>query len=157
MNTVETFSLSGMSDAGYENACQKMLWTGVKYMMHSGKLPLSILNDRKEYQNVYGYCEYPENFDECKKLISESVNNDYTGAMMQCITSHMKYIAENGLETWNHDMKKDRVHIFEFNMTTMSLTRQSYRLYNKIKKPKRLKEKAAWRKAVEKARKNGKT
>lgn len=106
MKTVKTWDISGMG-GGYEKACQKMLWAGMKYF-ETLKNPKGILKGRKTYKNIYGICDLPDSFAECEKAMLKAVNNDCTGAMMQAVTGHLRYIAENGYEQWFEFMKSGR-------------------------------------------------
>ena len=92
MTTVKTWDISGMG-GGYENACQKMLWTGVKYMK-TLKNPQDVMDK--------------ENVAECEKLMLKAIGNDCTGAMMQKVTGHLHYIAKNGYEKWFKFMEDGR-------------------------------------------------
>ena len=119
MKTVETYDLTGMG-GGYENACQKMLWTGVKYMEE--KRNTKILDGRKESNNIYGIVHLPQTFDECRKEMLKAVDNDCTGVMMRCVTGHLHYIAKNGLEKWQSEMKPHRDRTVKFDLNDMNLT-----------------------------------
>ena len=106
MTTIKTWNISGMG-GGYENACQKMLWAGVKYM-DTVRNAQDIMKGRKTYKNIYGIVDMSPLFDECKKVMLKAVNNDFTGAMMQCVTGHLKYIVENGYDEWFATLLSDR-------------------------------------------------
>ena len=106
MTTVKTWDISGMCGS-YEDGCQKMLWAGVKYM-DTVRNAQDIMKGRKTYKNIYGIVDMSPLFDECKKVMLKAVNNDCTGAMMQAVTGHLKYIVENGYEKWFEHMRLHR-------------------------------------------------
>ena len=89
----------------YENTCQKMLWAGIKYMEKTSDF--TILDGRKTYQHFYGIVDTPESFKECREEMIK-VAKSWTGAMMQCVTGHLQFIAEKGLETWRKELRKSR-------------------------------------------------
>ena len=106
MPIVKTWDISGMG-GGYEEACQRMFWTGVKHLQEMQN-PEELLQGRKEYVNIYGICKLPESFKECQKKMLAAVNGDCTGAMMQCVTGHLKYFAENGYDKWFAELQAAR-------------------------------------------------
>ena len=106
MTTIKTWDLSGMG-GGYEDACQKMLWAGVNYMK-GVKNPQDIMKGRKTYKHIYGIVDMPDTFAECKKAMLKAVNNDCTGAMMQKVTGHLKYIVDNSYDKWFEHLKPYR-------------------------------------------------
>ena len=139
--TVKTWVLSGMP-FGYEEGCQKMLWTGIKYLskidnakdifrgMHEtilkankdanlfGVIPVK----KGEIIDCYGILNTPES---CMELESEMMKavNDCTGAMHQCVMGHLRFIAEHGLEKWHQELKDARKddQPLQFDLDTMTL------------------------------------
>ncbi len=129
MSSVKTWDISG-TGGGYEEACQKMLWTGIKYLSKVDQ-PEQILKGRSEYKHIYGIVELPESFDECKEEMYKAVNNDCTGAMMQAVTGHLKFIATNGFKKWHEELKTGRKdeQALDFDLDSMRLVterRQSH-------------------------------
>ena len=62
------------------------------------------MKGRKTYKNIYGIVDMSPLFDEGKKAMLKAVNNDCTGAMMQCVTGHLQYIVENGYDKWFEEL-----------------------------------------------------
>lgn len=106
---VKTFNLSGF-DGNYEEVCQKMLWSGILYLDKMSKeLPeggKGILDGRTVLNNAYGLSVTPFAFEECKKEMLKSVNDDCTGAMLQCVTGHLQFIEKNGIKVWEEKLKQ---------------------------------------------------
>jgi len=135
---VKTWDISGMGD-GYEEACQKMLWTGIQYLSkidnperllqgtHGMKAKAGKGNmlgiQEGETVEFYGICYTPESFKECEDAMMKAVNNDCTGAMYQCVVGHLKFIAKNGLQKWHEELKQGRKdeQALEFDLTTMTI------------------------------------
>lgn len=118
---VKTWDISGMG-GGYENACQKMLWTGLNYLLKFDH-PEDFLKGRSEFKHIYGIVNLPFAFDECKEEMLKAVNNDCTGAMMQVVTGHLKYITHNGFDKWHEEMKAGRKNEepLDFDLENMTL------------------------------------
>lgn len=140
---VETWEISGFGLNGYENACQKMLWTGIKYL---SKLdcPLEIFKGTHETKlratkdtklfgavevkqgetiNLVGILNTPESCRELEAEMMKSVDNDCTGAMHQYVMGHLKYIAEHGLQGWHKELQTHRQDEkpIKFNLEKMEL------------------------------------
>jgi len=118
---VDTWDISGMG-GGYELGCQKMLWAGLKFLSKDGH-PTKILDERQEYQNIYGMCKLPDSFKECEEVMMDAVERDCTGAMMQCVTGHIEFIAKNGMDKWHEELREGRreEQSFKFNLTKMEI------------------------------------
>ena len=123
MNIVDTWEISGFG-GGYENACQRMLWTGIKYLSKidnpekllqgthglQGKAAKDNILEIEEGTQIqfYGICYTPESFKECEAEMMKAVNNDCTGAMHQAVVGHLRFISKNGLQKWHEELKKAR-------------------------------------------------
>ena len=92
---IKTWDVSGFGGS-YEDACQKMIWNGVRFVQENRALEINI----KEIKNVYGICliegKDGKAFD---KAIMEDVD-DATGAMHQCAVGHIRYIYKKGYDEW---------------------------------------------------------
>ena len=99
----ETIDITGMG-SGYERACQLAIRAGMIWLESHPDFKFRV----KSYKNIYGVAEietygikeYRELAEDLDKSMLEAVNNDMSGAMHQAIISHLKYIHENGYESW---------------------------------------------------------
>jgi hypothetical protein len=109
---VKTWDISGFdrSEKGglhYENSCQKLLWTGVKYMQEIHE-PQTFFSGMTSSPNIFGVLSTPERMKELEELMSKAVNGDWTGAQHQIVFGHLEYIGKHGYENWFNYMKEHR-------------------------------------------------
>lgn len=102
MTKIETCDISGMG-GGYEKTCQKMLWETVAWLKDK---PKDIFNGTKEYKNIYGIIELPEPLQEIENRLAEKY--DCTGAMMQAVMSHARYIHTHSHAEWLAKLREVR-------------------------------------------------
>lgn len=126
---------------GYEDACQKMLWTGIKYLSRidnaieifrgTHETIMKAKQDTKLFGmidvkagdtvNFVGILDTPES---CRELESEMMREvkDCSGAMHQFVMQHLRYIAEHGLQGWHKELKKSRKgeEPYDFDLDTMT-------------------------------------
>lgn len=111
---LRTVDLSGMG-GGYENACQEMLAAGEKWLSENGEKKAKVT--AKTYEGVYGILEpaSPE-AEELSHAITDAVS-DCTGAMHQCVMSHLMYIGQHGKDKWFELFKDQPGRFFEWDGT----------------------------------------
>jgi len=97
-----TVDISGMG-GGYERSCQLMLRAGIEYL----KDKPDFVWDYKKYENIYGICwSDSEQANELDKVLMDATGEfGCTGAMHQCVISHLSYIHKNGYDKWLEDCK----------------------------------------------------
>jgi len=125
---VKTWDISGFTKTKtsggnhYENTCQKLLWTGIKYL-HSIHDPKSFFAGTHSLKNVYGLTFTPERLKELENLMSKAVDGDWTGAQHQAVIGHLRFIAENGYKKWFAELKQDRKpeQCLEFDLDKMEM------------------------------------
>lgn len=123
---VTTADISGMSGV-YEESCQKLLWTGIKYLSkidnafdlfkgsHGlnykalgntslfGEIPMK----KNDIVQIHGVLITPESLREMENEMSKAVNGDWSGMQHETVIGHLEKIAEHGLEWWLNDLGKD--------------------------------------------------
>ena len=136
---ISGFGRPGDKAWGYEEACQKMLWTGIRYLSkldvpldifkgtHDTKLKAS--KDTKLFGAVdvkagdtielIGILNTPDSCRELEKEMSDAVNSDVTGAMHQYVMGHLRYIAEHGVTGWLDSFKDDKDRTYEIDVDEM--------------------------------------
>jgi len=125
-------------DGGYENDCQKMLWTGIQYLskvdqpekLLQGTHGISAVAGKNNMLGLeegtpvvfYGICFTPESFKECSDLIHK-VAPGCTGAMYQAVVGHLRFIAKNGLQKWHEELKayREKEQPLDFDLDTLTL------------------------------------
>lgn len=144
MNLVKTWEISGMPD-GYEEGCQKMLWTGIKYLSRIDNAEeifkgmyepvMKAKKDTKlfgvidvkagETVELVGVLDTPES---CRELESEMMKATpgCSGAMHQFVMGHLRYIAEHGLQGWHKELKEARKdeNPYDFDLDTMTIQKK---------------------------------
>ena len=97
----KTVNISGFG-GGYEYNCQLMLRAGMKYLKVKKDFDWS---GYETTRGIYGICQAKGN--DAKKLddVLLKASNDCTGAMHQCVVSHLRYIHKSGYEKWLKDCK----------------------------------------------------
>lgn len=116
---VKTYGISGFPRS-YEEGCQKMLWTGIKYLAKYDQ-PSDLLKGTARFENVFGLIDTPEAFAECKKLMLE-VNEGCSGAQYHGVINHLQYIAKHGLSKWRSELEKSRPEgSFDFDLESMKI------------------------------------
>lgn len=105
---MKSINISGMG-GGYEAACQKMLFQGLRYLKDK---PNFDWTGYATYRGVYGLCT-AENADAkgLDEAICEGV--DPSGAMHQAVISHLAYIHQHGHEAWLEQAKKQGREVIE--------------------------------------------
>jgi len=119
-NIVKTWEISGFP-RGYEEGCQKMLWTGIKYLAKYDQ-PSDLLKGTASFENVFGLIDTPESFKECKELMLK-VNEGCSGAQYHGTVNHLMYIAKHGLKKWHEELTKSRPNDkpFDFDLDSMTI------------------------------------
>lgn len=88
---------------GYEDACRKMVQTGMEWLdKHKEANPTF-----DQFKNVYGLTTN-ENDDmkDMQSAMNEAISNGASGAMMQVSTNHVLYANKNGWEKYISEMEK---------------------------------------------------
>ncbi len=87
----------------YEQGCRQMVIAGLEWFdKHENADPKF-----HTFKNVFGLIM--EDNEDAKKLtdhMSESVNGEATGAMMQACLDHVKYAKQNGWDKYIEEMEK---------------------------------------------------
>lgn len=114
---MKTINLSGMG-GGYEWTCQKMLENGIKWIKANPDKKRKVVFSG--FKNVYGVvvAESPE-AKELEKAIMEGID-DATGAMFQCVTGHLRFLAHHNHQEWLDEFVKEPDRFFEFDGTLES-------------------------------------
>ena len=88
--------LSGFG-GGYEEACRKMVVTGLEWLDAHPKADPQFHG----YENIYGVIiEENDDAKQLSKAVVDATGGDCTGAMHQCTISHILWIHKNGWETY---------------------------------------------------------
>lgn len=123
---VKTADISGMG-GHYETTCQKLLWTGIKYLSKidnakdlfkgSHALNLKALEDTSFFGEIpakkgdtiqlSGVLITPDSLREMEKEMSKAVDGDWTGSQHETIIGHLEKIAEHGFDWWLNELGKD--------------------------------------------------
>jgi len=123
---MKTADISGMGGY-YEESCQKLLWTGIKYLakvdnakdlfrgLHGlnfkaledtsffGEIPVKM----GDTLQIHGVLITPDSLKEMEDLMSKAVNGDWTGMQHETVIGHLEKIAENGYDWWLNELGKD--------------------------------------------------
>jgi hypothetical protein len=100
--TEKCIEVSGFG-GGYEDACRKMVQTGMEWLdKHKEANPTF-----DQFKNVYGLTTN-ENDDmkDMQSAMNEAISNGASGAMMQVSTNHVLYAHKNGWEKYISEMEK---------------------------------------------------
>lgn len=132
---MKTIDISGMG-GHYELTCQKLLWTGIKYLAkidnqvdifrgtHGinfkaiqdtsffGEIPVK----KGETIEIHGVLETPESLKEMEKEMSKAVDGDWTGMQHETVIGHLQKIAENGYDWWLEQFKDQPKRIYEIDV-----------------------------------------
>ena len=101
-----TFDVSGFGGE-YEDACQRMLWKGVRYL---GEVqpPLSIWDETHAYAHIYGVLHTEgEGIKAFENAVMDG-EDDVTGARHQAVIGHLRYIHEHGEDGWLSTLNERR-------------------------------------------------
>lgn len=104
----EAVDISGMGGS-YEWGCQAMLRAGRKFLKEHPDFHF----DYRQYKGVTGICltDTPWGKD-LDKVLSESVNNESTGAMHQYVVNHLALIHKHGYDWWLKHFPKRRRYMY---------------------------------------------
>jgi hypothetical protein len=143
MNTiVKTVDLSGFEKppkaVGYEGACQKMLWSGIKYLSKTDT-PEELFKGMNVIDNerisVFGICTLGENAKELEKAVTSSIDG-CSGAQHHAVMGHLKLIAQKGVLGWLNEFK-DTDRIFEIDLDSL-MTKDTKQLFDESPKAKKM-------------------
>ncbi len=133
---VKTIDITGFPlDEHYEITCQKLLWTGIKYLskidnqddIFKGTHGLNF----KAIQNtsffgesvkkgdtiqLHGVLETPDSLKEMEKEMSKAVNGDWTGMQHEAVIEHLRRIAKHGYDWWIDQFKDQTNRIYEIDL-----------------------------------------
>lgn len=135
LELVKTIEISGMG-GHYEETCQKLLWTGIKYLSKvdnakdlfrgSHGINLQALQDTSLFGEIpvkkgetikfHGILETPESLKEMEEAMSKAVKGDWTGMQHQTVIGHLEKIAEHGYEWWLDQFKDEPKRIKEIDI-----------------------------------------
>ena len=96
-------NISGMSTK-YEEECQKMLMSGINWLEDN---PMS----NPEFKSIPGVYGVISNQNSDADLLSKEITDavdDCTGAMHQCVVSHLMVIKKIGYDKWLESAPTDR-------------------------------------------------
>lgn len=110
-----TINISGFG-GGYELACQKMLRNGIDWLELNPDKAEPVF---KSYENVFGIA-IAENT-AAKELDAAMMKgiDDATGAMHHAVSSHLVFIAKNGMKSWLEEYPEESK--FDFDGTEKSI------------------------------------
>lgn len=88
---------------GYEDACRKMVQTGMEWLdKHKEANPTF-----DQFKNVYGLTTNENDaMKDMQSAMNEAISNGASGAMMQVSTNHVLYAHKNGWEKYISEMEK---------------------------------------------------
>ena len=130
---VQTADISGFPrDEHYEQTCQRLLWTGIKYLSKIDdqdifrglqKMNLKALEDTSFFGEIpvkkgdtiqfVGVLSTPESLKEMENEMSKAVKGDWTGAQHETVIIHLEKISKHGLKWWIQELREtqdDRIY-----------------------------------------------
>lgn len=119
---VKTWDISGMG-GHYEETCQKLFWTGVKYLQEIHD-PKTFFKGMNSFKNIVGILITPERMKELEEQMSKAVDGDWTGAQHETVIGHLRFIAENGYQKWFAELEEVRKpeQCYDFDLDSMGLS-----------------------------------
>lgn len=99
-----TVNISGFG-AGYEDACQRMLWKGVAYLAEV-QPPVDIWDGAKQSANIIGVMSTEGAGLKALEAAVTQGEPDITGAMHQAVMNHLAYIHRNGVDGWLNEVSQ---------------------------------------------------
>ena len=108
----KSWSLSGMG-GGYEDQCQRMLWRGVAYLAEC-RPPLEMWEQALSSPRIYGVLLTGGGGLKALEQAIIKPGDDVTGAMHQCVMSHLAYIHQYGTASWHEQLSAHRDACFDW-------------------------------------------